>query len=794
MKIAIVAPSPVPFTVGGAENLFWGLQNYINEHTPHQCELIKIASPESDLEQLINSYAQFSELELDHFDCVISTKYPAWMVRHRNHVCYLLHRLRGLYDTYHFTGLPEQVQWDHPDLRGAAVLAKQIEHIGNRDMDAVFRACKEFIASNRNSKALQFPGPFSRWLIHHLDSLGMAYGAVSRFAAISQVVKQRRDYFPHNAPVSVLHPPPRITGFHCGRDDYLFTVSRLDGPKRIAMLVEAMRHVKADIPLLIAGTGPDEGYIKTLAAADPRIKFLGFVNDHELIDYYANSLAVPFVPYDEDYGLITIEAMMSAKPVLTLTDAGGPNEFVRNGETGFSVSPEPKAIAEQIDYFCSNRDAAREMGKKACGAVSNITWERVVNGLLGESGGGALHVLPKRQAHRKKMVVAVTFPIYPPRGGGQARIYHLYRYLAEHFDIEILSLCAHGLPELNQEIAPGLKEIRVPVSEAHQFAEKQISESVGGLPITDIVADQLIDLTPEYLQKLQIAVANADVVTACHPYLGKRLSVMAPRAEFWLEAQDVEYLLKRDILPDSEAGRCMLESVKEAEAFCWQHASTVFTCAQQDIDTLIDLYGANSAKTMEVANGVSIEDVPFVGDRERQSRKAKIGLDNSLVALFMGSWHGPNIEAADHILKYATTMPAIIFIILGSVCGAIADREIPANVKLLGVVDDNVKAVLLGTADVALNPMTSGSGSNLKMLDYFAAGIPVISTGFGARGISVIAGEHYLLADVLEFPERISEFSTVNFKEIALKARKLAEMDYSWPAIVNKFVKCAKIV
>ena len=133
MKIAIVAPSPVPFTVGGAENLFWGLQSYINEHTPHQCELIKVASPESNLEQLIDSYAKFSELELDHFDCVISTKYPAWMVRHRNHVCYMLHRLRGLYDTYHFTGLPEEVDWFHPDMREAAALAKHLEQIADRD-------------------------------------------------------------------------------------------------------------------------------------------------------------------------------------------------------------------------------------------------------------------------------------------------------------------------------------------------------------------------------------------------------------------------------------------------------------------------------------------------------------------------------------------------------------------------------------------------------------------------------------------------------------------------------------
>jgi glycosyltransferase involved in cell wall biosynthesis len=443
--------------------------------------------------------------------------------------------------------------------------------------------------------------------------------------------------------------------------------------------------------------------------------------------------------------------------------------------------------------LCSHREAAREMGANARDAVANITWDRVVNGLLKDSGSGALPVFPKRQALRKKMVVAVTFPIYPPRGGGQARIYHLYRYLAEHFDIEILSLCAHGKPEINREIAPGLREIRVPVSVEHQLAEKQLSKSVGNLPVTDIVADQLIDLTPEYLEKMQVAVAHANVVVACHPYLGKRLSAMNPRADFWLEAQDVEYLLKKDILPDNEAGRQMLETVKEAEAFCWRHASTVFTCALQDIDALTDLYGASSAKTMEVANGVSIEDVPFVDGKERQSRKAKIGLSNSTVALFMGSWHGPNIEAAEHILEYAETMPAVIFIILGSVCGAIANRKIPANVKLLGVVDDNVKAVLLGTADVALNPMASGSGSNLKMLDYFAAGIPVISTAFGARGINVIAEEHYLRAEVQDFPERLANLPTTNFDKIAFEARKLAETQYSWPAIVNNFVKCVKI-
>ena len=789
MKIAIVAPSPVPFTVGGAENLYWGLQNYINEHTPHQCELIKIASPESNLEQLIDSYARFSALNLDHFDCVISTKYPSWMIRHRNHVCYLLHRLRGLYDTYHFTHLPETVPWDHPEMQGAKALAKRLEQIGDSDVAAAIDACKEFIASTPHPAALQFPGPFSRWLIHRLDALGLAPSRVVRYAAISENVKGRRDYFPSGLPVSVLYPPTRMTGFHCDGDQHLFTVSRLDGPKRIGLLVEAMRHVKADIPLLIAGTGPDEERIKALAAGDPRIKFLGFVNDHQVIDYYANALAVPFVPYDEDYGLITIEAMMSGKPVLTLTDAGGPNEFVTNGETGFSVAPDPKALAEKIDYLCAHRSEAREMGKKARDKVAGLTWERVVNGLLAETSPPVSNLSSPRPAARKKMVVAVTFPISPPRGGGQARVYHLYRHLAECYDIEILSLCAYGLPAFNQEIAPGLREIRTPVSQQHQLMEARLSESVGHIPVTDIVMDQLIELTPDYLHKLRIAAADANVVVACHPYLARQLSIVAPNAEFWLEAQDVEFHLKKGILPDSEAGRRMLERVQEIESYSCQRAATVFACTQKDIDTLADLYGRTSALTMEVPNGVSIDDVPFVDAEERQRRKAKLGLAGTTVALFMGSWHGPNIEAANDVLNFANSLPKIIFMVMGSVCGAIAHQKIPPNVKLMGVVDDEVKAVLLGTADVALNPMTSGSGSNLKMLDYFAAGIPVISTRFGVRGIDAIAGEHFIEAEVAEVPDVLLKVSRGGHDEIAGQARRLAETHYSWRAIAGQFIQ-----
>ena len=100
MKIAIVAPCPVPFIVGGAEKLWWGLARYLNENTDHQADIIKLPAPENNFWSLIDSYQRFSLLRLDGFDLVISGKYPAWMIQHPRHICYMLHRLRGLYDAY----------------------------------------------------------------------------------------------------------------------------------------------------------------------------------------------------------------------------------------------------------------------------------------------------------------------------------------------------------------------------------------------------------------------------------------------------------------------------------------------------------------------------------------------------------------------------------------------------------------------------------------------------------------------------------------------------------------------
>ena len=78
--------------------------------------------------------------------------------------------------------------------------------------------------------------------------------------------------------------------------------------------------------------------------------------------------------------------MLSSKPVITCTDSGGTLEFVVDQETGSIVEPEPKQIAEKIDWLYENQQKAKKLGQNGLKAYrdKNISWDNVVAKLLGD--------------------------------------------------------------------------------------------------------------------------------------------------------------------------------------------------------------------------------------------------------------------------------------------------------------------------------------------------------------------------------------------------------------------------
>jgi glycosyltransferase involved in cell wall biosynthesis len=378
MDVAIVAPCPIPYVIGGAENLWRGLQDHINEHTPHQAEIIKLPSREHSFWELVDSYRRFSELDLTGFDVVVSGKYPAWMVRHPNHVCYMLHRLRGLYDTYHFFGLPDEPP--DPPRPVRELLEFMATTTGRRDtlpelFDRLGRLRRE---PGVPESLFAFPGPLIRVIVHHLDGIALARGAVRSYGAISDTVRRRPGYFPEGADVFVAHPPSAVPAISPRRGRYLFTASRLDNAKRVDLVIRAMEHVTSSVELRIAGTGPDEAALHDLAAGDRRISFCGRLPDDELARMYADCRAVVFVPYDEDFGLVALEAMRLGKPVVTCSDSGGPTELVDDGVTGLVAAPEPAALGAAIERLWRERGLLRRFGSAARSRAAQVTWDRAV--------------------------------------------------------------------------------------------------------------------------------------------------------------------------------------------------------------------------------------------------------------------------------------------------------------------------------------------------------------------------------------------------------------------------------
>src|SRR5262249_45887070 len=151
------------------------------------------------------------------------------------------------------------------------------------------------------------------------------------------------------------------------------------------------------------------------------------------------------------------------------------------------------------------------------------------------------------------------------------------------------------------------------------------------------------------------------------------------------------------------------------------------------------------------------------------------------IAVFLASAHPPNVEAAQVIVDLAPRLPRVAFLLAGSHTARLSPVTV-SNVACLGHLDDAALASLLSVADVALNPMGSGAGTTLKVATYLAAGLPLVTTPFGARGYGIGDGEHALLAPLERFREGILGVleDPALADRLASAGRRLAEERFDW--------------
>jgi glycosyltransferase involved in cell wall biosynthesis len=170
---------------------------------------------------------------------------------------------------------------------------------------------------------------------------------VDEFIANSRNV-QRRLWRAYRRDSTVVHPPVSVESFYYRPPlDYFLVVSELVAYKRILDAVVCFS--RSGHPLRIVGDGPEYSALKKAAA--PNVEFCGRVSDAELREQYAHCRAV-VQPGEEDFGIVSVEALASGKPVIGLGRGGIVEIASELEQTGFLYSdPGHTGLEEAVRKF-----------------------------------------------------------------------------------------------------------------------------------------------------------------------------------------------------------------------------------------------------------------------------------------------------------------------------------------------------------------------------------------------------------------------------------------------------------
>jgi glycosyltransferase involved in cell wall biosynthesis len=340
----LVTDAHVPFVTGGAELHVRALVDVLRRRG-YETDLVALPFRSQPKHELLAQAAAWRLLDLSSsngqpVDLLIATRFPTYFARHPRKVAWVIHQHRAAYE---LCGTPYS---DFEHTEADVGLRRRLFELDARMLGECRRV---FANSNNTARRLQtFNGVPAEGLYH---------------------------------------PPPLADRLHDGPyGDYVLVVGRLESVKRVDLAIAAMAHVPPPLKLIVAGDGSQRAAVERIVVAHGlggRVVFAGAVAGDELIALYAGALAVVYAPFDEDYGYVTLEAFLCAKPVITATDSGGTLEFVVDNQNGFVCAPEPAAIGAALARLAADRTRAAQLGRAGLARARQITWDGVVERLLG---------------------------------------------------------------------------------------------------------------------------------------------------------------------------------------------------------------------------------------------------------------------------------------------------------------------------------------------------------------------------------------------------------------------------
>jgi glycosyltransferase involved in cell wall biosynthesis len=243
--------------------------------------------------------------------------------------------------------------------------------------------------------------------------------------------------------------------------------------------------------------------------------------------------------------------------------------------------------------------------------------------------------------------------------------------------------------------------------------------------------------------RLKAALSTADIVICDLPWCPPVPGPWSHKPWF-LISHNLEHRLLEQAHPRQRRFAAWMRTVEAAAPSRYRD---IFVCADDDRDFYRSHDPSKQLKLPFIGCGVdpAAYCVP-AGTRERVRAELSLTEADHLL-VFSASRFAPNVEALATLRDFCRTEAAFLarervhVLILGSVAEAQRDGPLIATGRVPEV------APYFAASDAGLNPIIRGSGANVKLFEYLAARLPVISTAFGVRGSGLQADTDYLPYD-----------------------------------------------
>ena len=383
------------------------------------------------------------------------------------------------------------------------------------------------------------------------------------------------------------------------------------------------------------------------------------------------------------------------------------------------------------------------------------------------------------------LIVAPYLP-WPADFGGAIRIYEFIRNLARGHRVILLAPAARSDTSAIQHLREICDVTAVPV--AWTFRQpagigKRLTQARSALSRSSFVELASWDARFQSVMDRLFMTRHIDLVQYEFPQMA-RYGPLRPCPTI-LDSHNIEHeLLSRvarsaNFLPQRAFNNVEWRKARRLEHVAWANTTLNIATSERDAQHIQAMTGD---VVPVIPNGVDLSAYSSVSRAERVPGRV----------VFTGAMrHQPNASGARW---YAEHVHPLVIEAVRDATFEIVGADPPASVAALASgsvsITGHVESVIphLAQASVAVVPLDAGGGTRLKVLEAFAAGVPVVSTSVGAEGLDVQRDTHLLIADtprdfadadirVLRGTDLPSGYSTAN-------ALRLVKADYDWASAV----------